>query len=725
MKRKIPFLYPALLMISTLCFFVMACFSGYQEKGEVTISFSESTINKILSRGAGISEEQDEGFNLSDILSGYEEILGSEENQKMMALYELFANEPIYMWPATTKSNFSSPFDMTHVLLIYESGDYLLVSNKASEIMSVGDPDNFQEMLSLMSLNNGMFVSKGTWDESDKTIYISEDGYFDSTTGSWVEMSGPQEIGIIYPDSESFTVKSKSNVSYLISKNDKYLSSDWIDSNDNKTDSGDKTHNQKLVVQLTVGNRLYEKTYPLDSGMKMASITFSNLNVGLTSKVSAIFYEFTGGTWQILAKGESENFTITPGVNKASIKMKKNGSEFPSGTIVDCYFGKEIDTSDFYDSYLLALYETRYAIYKFPYEFMENHKEYAFSSESDKTEVLKNASAMLEYGSLVSFGTYTSSINSDKQLEFDYIEQKYYDSDSKTFKNSSYTGNNKRDFDFGYMIVGTMAGIEIEFSPFADDSQYTDNLFTFMISGYEENDFLDLGTNECNVYLYQIKDSSVMQTIKAAINNEKITDAQKAEDLIPIIENKFNSSLTSFQPGVSNDDISGFTNKVHNDGTIYWSGECISSVAEGETYGVLATVYFGLPDNNGFYEFGIGYTDNLTYSSTSNVISINIENMNIPCNIYFDCGNSLDSDYTVRTALTNIVVVKNGEINGSVMNEIFSASQTSIRALEDQGYKYDENSIPFYSFQDGVPFVTLYYTYDDATGGIQEGDSEP
>ena len=59
MKRKNLFLFPILILISTLCFINVSCFSGFQEKGELSITFTESTIRQIMARGADISEEQE------------------------------------------------------------------------------------------------------------------------------------------------------------------------------------------------------------------------------------------------------------------------------------------------------------------------------------------------------------------------------------------------------------------------------------------------------------------------------------------------------------------------------------------------------------------------------------------------------------------------------------------------------------------------------------------
>ena len=67
MKRKNLFLFSVLVLFSYLTFFYVSCFSGFQEKGDVTIAFSESTLRQIMARGGEISEEQEgdyQGFKL-------------------------------------------------------------------------------------------------------------------------------------------------------------------------------------------------------------------------------------------------------------------------------------------------------------------------------------------------------------------------------------------------------------------------------------------------------------------------------------------------------------------------------------------------------------------------------------------------------------------------------------------------------------------------------------
>ena len=217
-----------------------------------------------------------------------------------------------------------------------------------------------------------------------------------------------------------------------------------------------------------------------------------------------------------------------------------------------------------------------------------------------------------------------------------------------------------------------------------------------------------------------------MSILQSTLSNEKLTDAQKAEVLIPVIEGSLNSTLTVFQPGVSyGSHAGGPTNSILDDGTVKWTGDCLTSIKAGKTFGVLATVYFSKTEDTGFYEFGVGLTDNLTLSKNSNQVDISIEGMNIPCNINFYYNGYYDPDYTVKTALSDIVLLDESEnLRESVLNEILSAAQESRAALEEKGYKYNENINPDYNIQDGVPFVTLYYIYDDSTNTvvIQEGE---
>ncbi len=836
MKRKNLFLIPALFLISTLCLINVSCFSGFQEKGEVTISFSESALRQIMARGADFSEEQegDDEFNFNDILSQLD--VTSEEYQQLLELSKLFPQEPIYTWPATTKSSFSSPYDMTHVLLIFETGDYLLLSANASEVMMGVNSDNVQEVLSVLNFNSGIFVSKGTWKDSNDIIYINENGYFDYTAKKWVTMSSPKQIGTITADSDSFSIVSESGVTYLISKDVRYLSSEWNE--ENEINETTKTSKKQLVVSLTVGNTIYEKTLFSESGIKRASVTFSDLTVGLIAKVKVVVYSNDNEEdWRIYAQGESPEFKIEPGNNSTTIKLKlSDGTEDlvpPSGKLINFYSDSPADDSEY--GHILALYDKQYAIYEFSIEDLQEHEEdFAISKDTTLDEAIQIMSDFLKYGNVISFGYYTYNTDSNNSYIFSYKEQAYYDSASMELKSSSYSGDCSGDLQVETLMMGSMSGLKFEFYPFtmkssdypigdfpvytghtsleeaywkyfnggwlyfntnpdgtyviygnvySDDSASstnkffaegtcelienddgeilqltetnyydiaTDNLvsgsgkvtqidlsettftyntsadihlvfnlnvsqesypFTFMVSGYEKNDFADLGDNVCNVYLYAINDASVMSLLKSTLSNEKLTDAQKAEVLIPVIEGSLNSTLTVFQPGVSyGSHAGGPTNSILDDGTVKWTGDCLTSIKTGKTFGVLATVYFSKTEDTGFYEFGIGLTDNLTLSKNSNQVDISIEGMNIPCNINFYHDGNFDSGYTIKTALTDIVMLDEaGELRESVLNEILAAAEDSVEALAKKGYEFNTNLNPSYNIQDGVPFVTLYF----------------
>ena len=111
MKRKNLFLIPALFLISTLCLINVSCFSGFQEKGEVTVTFSESTLRHIMARGADISEEQ-EDFDLSDLIPD------SEEYKDFIALYQIMQNKPMEIFAGVTKSDIRSAEVCTFTLII-------------------------------------------------------------------------------------------------------------------------------------------------------------------------------------------------------------------------------------------------------------------------------------------------------------------------------------------------------------------------------------------------------------------------------------------------------------------------------------------------------------------------------------------------------------------------------------------------------------------------------
>ena len=287
------------------------------------------------------------------------------------------------------------------------------------------------------------------------------------------------------------------------------------------------------------------------------------------------------------------------------------------------------------------------------------------------------------------------------------IETEYYDFDS----DGLVSGGNKVtvvDLSKTSFSYNGSTGIELEFNLNVEPSSYP---FTFIINGFDKNDVTDLDGNECNVTLYAIKDASVMSTIKSTLANEKLSDDAKAEILVPIIEGAVNYSITAFQPGINYSSHSDApTSEVLDDGTIKWSGTGLTPLSEGTTYGVLATVYFSQNYSSGYYEFDIGYAENLTLSSDSNEVELTVSAMDIPCKIQFYHDDDYDSQYTVTTAMSEIMMFdEDNNIRESVLNELWAAAEESVNALAEKNYEYYSNSIPVCGMQNGVPFVTLYY----------------
>ena len=697
MKRKIPFLYPALLLISTLCFFVMACFSGYQEKGEVTISFSESTINQILARGAVVSEEQ-EGDNDFDISSfDFLDVNNKLKAQSIVTAKGVYDSFVLYVFNDYTYAVYSSRL-MSDLDLSYYS-DF---SNITDHSTLISNPKYYEMISNPYEILEPAIVSKGTWVQNVSSIDITETDYKTESSTDFITVPENDQsvIATIPQDAQSFVAESHAGFSITF-----YYSNGQSDIIIPK----DETEvYPKLQVRVTAGNIIYEKTLPVKTGIKKASVTFNDLPVGLSAKASAIVYYMDDDeSWQIFAKGESPEFVIKAGNNKANIILKKTNSS------------KDID-----DSNDFPFYSGKTTLNQEYWQYFNGGWLY-FNTNPDGTysiycNVYTDDSSD-SYNKIFAQGNCELIENDDEGI-LKLTESDYYDFDSDELV-SGVGKVTQIDLSKSSFTYNTSASLQLEFDLNIAKEDYP---FTFMISGYEENDFIDLGDNVCTVYLYEIKDASVMSSLKSTLSSEELTDAKKAEVLIPVIENCLNYTLTVFQPGVSySTHAGGPTNQVLDDGTIEWSGSCQTSIRSGKTYGVLATVYFSQTQDTGFYEFAVGLADNLTLSEKSNEIELTVEVMDIPCNINFHYDNNYDPDYTVKTALSDIVLLDESEnLRESVLNEILSAAQESITALEKRGYKYNENINPDYNIQDGVPFVTLYYIYDDSTNTvvIQEGE---
>ena len=309
-------------------------------------------------------------------------------------------------------------------------------------------------------------------------------------------------------------------------------------------------------------------------------------------------------------------------------------------------------------------------------------------------------------------GTWQSLEAEGSSPSLQLIETEYYDFDS----DGLVSGGNKEtivDLSKTSFSYNSSTGIELEFTLNVEHVSYP---FTFIIKGFDKNDVTDLDGNECNVTLYAITDQTDMQFIKSTLASDELTDDEKAEVLVPIVERSQNYSITAFQPGVNYSSHEGaLTSEVLDDGTIKWSGTCYTPLSEGTIYGVLATVYFSQNYSSGYYEFDIGCADGLSLSSESNEVELTVSAMDIPCKIHFYHDGDYDSQYTVTTAMSEIMMFdEDNNIRESVLNELWAAAEESVNALAEKNYEYDSNSIPVCGIQDGVPFVTLYYVYKES-----------
>lgn len=317
-------------------------------------------------------------------------------------------------------------------------------------------------------------------------------------------------------------------------------------------------------------------------------------------------------------------------------------------------------------------------------------------------------------------GTWQSLEAEGSSPSLQLIETEYYDFDSDGLVSS---GNKETIVDLSKtsFSYNSSTGIELEFTLNVEHVSYP---FTFIIKGFDKNDVTDLDGNECNVTLYAITDQTDMQFIKSTLESDELTDDEKAEVLVPIIERSQNYSIAAFQPGVNSSHSDASTSEVLEDGTIKWSGTCYTPLSEGTIYGVLATVYFSQNYSSGYYEFDIGCADGLSLSSESNEVELTVSAMDIPCKIQFYHDGDYDYQYTVTTAMSEIMMFDEDEnIRESVLNELWAAAEASVTALAEKNYEFDTNLNPVCGIQDGVPFVTLYYVYKESEPEPQNTDA--
>lgn len=787
MKKNI-FLLPVIFLTSVFCFCAISCSSGFiDEKGQVNITFSESSLRNLMARGA-VSEEAENDF---DFLSDFP--------NKPKIEYQFYGFEGQF----TDIEDFDEEdFDLAnaYVLNFYEDSAYevysaALLSELAKEQEGMFDniseedifknPD-FQEMLKdSFAFYEKAIVSKGNWSKSGNLISISETHFFDLQQESLVQSASPKAMTISL-DSPCFYISSQSGVSLTFFNESVIdLLDDEVENSDDKQNTEETTESQEksdknlsIVVTLTAGDKNYEKTIAVKEtdlhGSK--SISFNNLTVGLNAKVTIVVYEVqSDGEQTEYAKGESNDFVVQSGINTTTIKIKKVVSDekepevepepdpepepdvepkpdpepkpepepepdpqdkeeeivLPSGTIVNCYGGQLKDSTTQVANYILALYENKqYAVYEFSDEFLadeSNKEKYSFEGVKDLSGIIAVVSRMLENGTVISFGTYTYSVNEYDAYEFKYSEQYYYDKESKTYKASKYGGSSSGALSIEELNFGSQSGTRIVFFPFRsitiDDVMPS---FNIEIKGFDKNDVTDIGDDYCIVNLYEIKDQTDMTRLKTAYGAETLTDIQRAKILIPVIKNSMETKIARFNPNAADEknNQDKVEISVDDDGIIHWTGNTYVSNKVGDSYGILATVFFSHRDALDYYEFDFGYVDNLQIKSGTNDVQLTVKGMNIPCKIKFNYDDNMSDKYQVDTAISDIVMADaDGSVRGSVVNEILSAIEETNEALEKEGYEFDNVKTPLCGMEDDIPTVIVFY--GPPTASEQEEEKEP
>ncbi len=263
MKKNL-FLFPALVLTAFLCFITAACSSGYEEKGEVSFTFTGPMINQIMSRGVGSSGL----YEGQGSYSGYN-YQGASQIENLYAAY----------------AGYTADYEETFTLYVLTDNTYFVVSadlmrDAASKFTDLEEKykDNPMGMLSdpdylafAQNLYEDATVSKGTWSQSGNQISITEKYYYNATSKSLVETKSPSVIAVINASASTFTVSSQAGYTITFSnyniaqQNDNPYGYDDPYGNDEPYDD---PHNQeavvdvtpKLKVELNVGSKTYEKS---------------------------------------------------------------------------------------------------------------------------------------------------------------------------------------------------------------------------------------------------------------------------------------------------------------------------------------------------------------------------------------------------------------------------------------------------------------------------------
>ena len=241
MKRKNLFLFSVLVLFSYLTFFYVSCFSGLtDETGEVSFTFTEPMLTKIMSRDAG--------SDISDLMSGLGDLNFAPQNVKYQ-----FTGYSSGIDEATQTPN-------SFILYLYEGGAYELYSlniiqsisadfgKELSQIFS-GQVSNFSELF------KNALISKGEWIAASNYIDITEQQYRSSaaTSGDLINVSSTVSIRFLLSKSVfDFDSHGGYHITfYNISTN--YSDFPYED----EEDYGEGDDIPKIRVELTSGGKTY------------------------------------------------------------------------------------------------------------------------------------------------------------------------------------------------------------------------------------------------------------------------------------------------------------------------------------------------------------------------------------------------------------------------------------------------------------------------------------
>ena len=349
MKKNL-ILFPALVLTAFLCFITAACSSGYEEKGEVSFTFTEPMLRQI-SRSARAG---DTGY--SNLYPGFD-FSGSAGNP--------FTNDNIQM----SYAGISEDVEDTFILLVYKDGNFSVYSNelmsKASEnnpFMQGGDDDEndssglpsyfydpaYQEFLkNRYSIFDDALVSKGTWTQSGDNITITETHYRDASREELmpVDKASPVTISL---SASTFTIDSKAGYKiqfYKTSANNPDgnipdLDDDSDDENeddlpdypselpDNKGENdseADDLEDIKIKVELKVDGKSYYKEINEKGRISpdwKTTVEFKSLKTGASAQILADVYISDKVNNEVHIEGKSDSFVISQGKNNVSVVMK-------------------------------------------------------------------------------------------------------------------------------------------------------------------------------------------------------------------------------------------------------------------------------------------------------------------------------------------------------------------------------------------------------------------